>query len=346
MSTDMSHMVRRAVIVGAGRVEVKSAPRVPLDATEVRVAIAYAGICGSDLHVIDDPDKFGAPVPSGEVVPGHEQSGVVSEIGHAVTRLEVGQHVCVLPRTPCGQCRMCRLGNMTRCLAMLRPRTGGWAGEMVVDERLVIEVPEQLPLELAAMAEPMACVLRAVDRARITAGSTALVIGAGPMGLLLSRVLPHCGITKVLVSEPDPQRRQLAAAAGALTVDPTADDVVGWVRDNTDGHGVSYAFEAVGAAKTFEQAVECCDVGATVVVVGVAAPAERASLSPHTVFAKELTIVGAWGVETTFPRALEWLLRLRPTDVITAVFPLAQANAAVQRARSGSDGKVLIAPGD
>ncbi|QHO70376.1 zinc-dependent alcohol dehydrogenase [Marisediminicola antarctica] len=216
---------------------------------------------------------------------------------------------------------------------------------MVVDQRLVERIPSGLALDMAALSEPTACVLRAIDRAGIRPGSTALIVGAGPMGLLLSCLLPRCGVATVLVSEPSPERRRLAESFGAVVFDPRGSDLAAWVRSETRGRGVDYAFEAVGSASALEDAIDATDVGGTVIVVGVANPAARAQVSPHAIFAKELTIVGAWGVETTFTRAMGLLSTLNPRDLITDRFGLDDVEAAIGLARRGAAGKVLLAPG-
>ncbi|GAB3141869.1 zinc-dependent alcohol dehydrogenase [Marisediminicola antarctica] len=335
----------RALVSSSGGIAVREYRPAALGPLDVRVAIAFAGICGSDLHLIDSPDTHRSVLEGAEVVPGHEQSGVIVEIGDGVTGLSVDHEVCVLPRTPCGRCRMCRVGSSTRCTSFLRPVGGGWSTEMVVDQRLVERIPSGLALDMAALSEPTACVLRAIDRAGIRPGSTALIVGAGPMGLLLSCLLPRCGVATVLVSEPSPERRRLAESFGAVVFDPRGSDLAAWVRSETRGRGVDYAFEAVGSASALEDAIDATDVGGTVIVVGVANPAARAQVSPHAIFAKELTIVGAWGVETTFTRAMGLLSTLNPRDLITDRFGLDDVEAAIGLARRGAAGKVLLAPG-
>jgi len=216
---------------------------------------------------------------------------------------------------------------------------------MVIDQRLVERIPFGLALDMAALSEPTACVLRAIDRASIRPGSSALIVGAGPMGLLLSCLLPRCGVSTVLVSEPSLERRRLAESFGAVVFDPRDSDLSSWVRSQTGGNGVDYVFEAVGSASALEDAIDATDVGGTVVVVGVANPTARAQVSPHAIFAKELTIVGAWGVETTFTRAMGLLVKLDPRELITDRFSLGDVDAAIGLARRGAAGKVLLASG-
>ena len=337
-------MQRSAIIEAPGKVVVIDTPLRGLTAGETRVEIAYSGICGSDLHNIDNQSNDQLKALGRRVTPGHEQSGVVVEVADGVSDFAVGTRVCVLPRVPCGKCDLCRRGKIGNCRNMRRPDSGSWAETMSVDQAFLVRLPETLSLREAALAEPTACVLRAIDRAAIEPGASALIIGSGPMGLILAQLLPLCGIKKVLVSEPHPERRRLAAATGARVFDPSEGDLVDWVRGETGSLGVDVAFEAAGFAFTVEQAIQSAAVGGTVVVLGVASPSAISGISPHLIFDRELTIRGAWGVETTFTRAVTLLDRLDLENIITHVFGLEEAADAVSISRDGSSGKVLIQP--
>lgn len=339
----VQHVVQR----GPGVVAVEEREPLPVRGGDVRVAIAYGGICGSDLHVIDHPDQYAITPEQLQQefrVLGHESSGVVVETGHKVSRWSIGDRVALLPRLPCGQCRNCHLGRPQQCLDRRRPCRGSWAQFVTVGGDFLRPVPDDLPLAAAALAEPTACVLRAIDLARIRSGSRALIIGAGPMGLLLVQLALRSGVTDVLVSEPHAVRRQLAEAAGAQTVDPTAVDLHQAVAEHTAGLGADVTFEAAGLTSTVEQSIDLTAVGGTVVIVGVTSPSARATFRPHDVFRKELTITAAWGCETTFQRGLQWLRRVDTGTIITDSYPLAQVSDALSAARNGSSGKVLLRP--
>lgn len=332
----------QAVIASDGGLEVRSMPVPHVGEHEVQVAIAYSGICGTDLHAI------GRRIDSADVTPirptpGHEQSGVVVGTGAGVTQFAQGDRVALLPRLPCGRCGLCRRGHPSSCREFRRPEGGGWSQSMTLDQDFLVAIPKDLALDHAALAEPTACVLHAIDRAELEPGATALVIGGGPMGLLLASLLPLCGASRVLLSEPEPRRRELAELIGATVLDPSESSLVQWVFEQTEGRGADATFEAAGLPLTVEQAIDATAVSGSVVIVGVADPEAIARLRPHEVFARELTIRGAWGVETTFTRALTMLGRIDPRRIISQVFPLTEAHAAVAAARTGP-GKVLIQP--
>jgi (R,R)-butanediol dehydrogenase/meso-butanediol dehydrogenase/diacetyl reductase len=323
---------------GEVRVAVEDLP--PLDPDLVRVDVAFAGICGSDLHAIQ-----GEHVLPGPIRMGHEQAGVVSEVGRRVEGVEVGQRVSVMPCMSCGACRYCRYGSPTMCRSS-RSAPAGWTDRMDVLPGLLALLPDSVSLEHGALAEPTACALRAIDRAEVRSGSSALVLGAGPIGLILAHLLPLAGVTRLLVSEPDPARRARAQAAGATVVDPVADDVVGWARDATEGRGADVVFEAAGLARVLEDGIAAAAPGGTVVVVGVASADARVPVSPFDVFVRELTIRGAFGIEGTYARAVELLTRIPVGDIVTDVFPLSRVDEAFRVAAKGASGKVLLRAGD
>jgi len=336
---------RHAVLRGAHQVEIAFVPKAALRSTDVRIRVAYSGICGSDLHAIDDPsgldvtlEAFAGPI----ITLGHEFSGVIEEVGTNVRSVRVGSRVACVPRLACTMCRNCRRGHPVRCTDRIRLPHGCWAETITVNEAFAYAIPDGITLRTAALAEPTACSLRAIDLAAADSGSSALVIGGGPMGLLLTGLALRTGYARVLVSEPSQARRRIAGLLGAEVVDPTSEELARVVQDWSSGVGPDTVFEAVGSAATVEQAVELVCDGGTVVVVGVAPPGVRAAISPETIFAKELTIRGAWGIETTFERSIQWLQHIDFSPLLTHTFDLADISLALQTTRSGSSGKVML----
>jgi 2-desacetyl-2-hydroxyethyl bacteriochlorophyllide A dehydrogenase len=346
----------RQVVVGE-RVAVVDLEPAELAPDQVRIEIAYAGICGSELHPLADPDGYGgdagdgyAWLPSGREEPpgdlafGHEYSGVVREVGPAVDSVSLGDSVVCLPRWPCTRCRQCRTGDLSRCELFTIPRRGAWADEIVVPGRVVFKVPAAVSLTEAALCEPLSCALRGVDRAGAPAGHTALVIGAGPIGLLTAALAVRSGARKVLVSEPHGRRREIARRLGAVPIDPRSESLGERVGAETDGLGADVVYEAVGRPETVGEAVGLGAPGGKIVVLGVAPPAAMAAISPYRLFARELTLMGAFGPEIGFGRAVGLLPALDLRSIITHVLPLEEVEDAIAIAASGDCGKVLLAP--
>jgi 2-desacetyl-2-hydroxyethyl bacteriochlorophyllide A dehydrogenase len=307
---------------------------------EVRIQVAFAGICGSDLHALIVPEEYG----ESEVL-GHEFSGVVAELGTAVTGIQVGQEVACQPRVPCMRCEACRSGRVPFCAAMIRPEVGAWAETILVHERAVVVLPDGVTLREAALAEPLGCCLRGVEKAPHLSGQSSLVIGGGPIGFMTALAARRLGTGLVVVVEPGAYRRRLLESVGLPTIDPYEASLVPSALDMTDGRGFDVVYEAVGSPNTVEHAVEAAAHGATVVILGVAAASSEASLRPREIFERELAIVGSFGADFTFVRALQAVSELGAERVVTHEFPLSRGSDAVALARTGDCGKILLVPG-
>lgn len=310
---------------------------------EVRVEVACSGICGTDLHLYTGM-VFGAPMDGPRPL-GHEYAGRIVEVGVEVTSLRVGDRVTSVPNGACGQCRLCRSGRPSMCRQQVRGRRGSWARELVVPAELCWQLPDDVPDRLGALTEPLACAVRAVDRSDLRNGEHVLIIGGGPIGLLVLAVARAAGARTVVLSEPSAYRRALAVRLGAdRVVDPAGENLGAAVADATDGLGAEVVFEAVGLPATIEAAIACAAPGGTVVVVGVADRDARAGFSPQELFFKELTIRGTKGITFAVDRALRWLGRLDLEPLITHEFPLAETQAAVDLSLRGEAGKILLYP--
>jgi L-gulonate 5-dehydrogenase len=342
MTTDPSAPTRRdprQVLVRPEGIALAELPRPALAPDEVRIDVAYAGICGSELHHILDPERHGA---LGEADYGHEYSGVVSEVGERVATLAVGQPVACLPRLPCLRCPACLAGRHVNCRRHSRARNGAWAEEVVVADRFAHPLPEGVGLREAALCEPLSCALRGIDRGAAAPGHVAIVIGGGPIGALTAVLALHAGATEVLLSEPRAERRRIAAALGVTPVTP--DELPAAVMEATGGDGAAVAYEAVGNPQCLVDAMALVEVGGTIVMLGLTAPDAVAPIPTYDLFEREQTLVAAWGHETTFARALAWLPRLELGALVTHELPLERTAEAIEIAASGDCGKVMLVP--
>jgi L-iditol 2-dehydrogenase len=318
----------------------------PLASDEVRIRIAFAGICGSDLHALRDGDPAADPLATF----GHEYSGTVIEIGSAVADVAPGQRVTCLPRIACLRCPACHSGRPYTCEGFWQPPRfglpprGAWADEIVVPARVVFALPADLPLRSAALCEPLACALRAVDRAYAQPGHLAVVIGGGPIGQLTAVLALRAGARRVILSDPQPTRRDLARQLGSIPVDPEAEPLAAVVANETLGRGADVVYEAVGSGETVREATELAGQDGTIVVVGVAPSSSSAQIRPLRILQHELTIVGACAPERTFSRALVWLPTIALDALVTHTLPLEEAPRAVAIAAGAECGKVLLAP--
>jgi threonine dehydrogenase-like Zn-dependent dehydrogenase len=240
-------------------------------AGEVRIAVTESGICGSELGGFLGTDGLRHP----GLVFGHEFVGAVDGYGADVPgpdRLPLGTLVTANPLRPCGSCPICRAGHGNVCpqRTLLGGHVNGSNADFVVVPVTAVHRVDQLPHPGASIfAEPTACALRAVGRTRIAAGGSALVLGAGPIGLLLIEVLRVLGVRTVLFTERVQGRVAAAEASGGVRISDEADLLLEQVRQRTAGLGVDAVFDAVGSADTRVAATLAARPGGEVCFVGL-----------------------------------------------------------------------------
>lgn len=266
------------------------APAAPPPPGHVAIEVAYTGICGTDLHIYHG--AMDARIDPPRVI-GHEMSGRIAETAPDVAGWDAGDHVTVMPVVPCGQCPACRAGHRHICHRLVFlgiDATGSLQSRWTVPAHTLVRLPEGLALDHAALAEPTAVAVHDVRRAELREGEKALVVGGGPIGLLIAIVARRNGAELLLV-EPDPYRRGTAESLGLATVDPAAADAVQAVTDWTGGAGADVAFEVSGAAAGVTTAVDALATRGRLVQVAIH-PAPR-EISLYRFFWRELTLLGA-----------------------------------------------------
>jgi (R,R)-butanediol dehydrogenase/meso-butanediol dehydrogenase/diacetyl reductase len=247
---------------------------------EVRIQVAWCGICGTDLEeYLHGPLFIPAEKPNpltGRTAPmvlGHEFVGVVTEVGSAIADLKPGDHVAVDTLLHCGDCYYCRRHMVHLCekLAIMGLSTDGGLAEFVNAPRyMCFKYPDTLEDAHAALAEPTSVAVRAVRRSRLAAGETVVIVGAGTVGLLTLEVAKAMGAERIMVLEPAENRRRIAAQLGAVAViDPNADDPVLAIHALTGGLGADVVFECAGTVKTMELSPLLARKGGRVVMVGL-----------------------------------------------------------------------------
>ncbi|MBI5830910.1 MAG: zinc-dependent alcohol dehydrogenase family protein [Armatimonadetes bacterium] len=337
--------MRAAVIEAPGQARVVELTEPPCGPGQARVAVAWCGVCGTDVHILHG--GFRADYP---LTPGHEFSGTVVEVGAGVTDLAVGDRVTIDPNIVCGACAYCRRGLVHLCerlTAVGVNQPGGFAERCVVPVAQAYRLPESVSFEQAACCEPLACCVHGVDRAAIAPGERVLVVGAGPIGLLMAQLARVAGAALVAVADPVAAKRDLALSLGAdLAIDPAIDDVARVARAAM-GIGPDVVFECVGRADTVLTALSSARRGGRVVLFGVCPKEAEVALRPYEVFLNELTVMGSYINPFTHQRALELLAggRVRVEPLISHRFGLEQFGEALAVAGSGQALKVLVGPG-
>jgi 2-desacetyl-2-hydroxyethyl bacteriochlorophyllide A dehydrogenase len=310
---------------------------------QVRIEVAYTGICGTDLHIYHGDMDARVGIPA---VIGHEMSGILAEIGPGVSDWAVGDAVTVMPLEWCGSCPACTTGNWHIChrLNFLGIDSGGsMQNSWVVPARTLIPVPAGLALDAAALIEPTAVACHDVRRAEISHGEKVLVVGGGPVGLLIAQVAARAG-GDVVLAELDPFRRALAKEMGLTVLDPAATPVQDAVAEWTAGAGAEVAFEVSGAPAGVATAVDSLATRGRLVMVAIHTVPRPINL--HRFFWRELTLIGARLYDRDDFRAAVDLIasgavQVRP--LISSVQPLSKVGSAFEALQTGAGVmKVLI----
>lgn len=326
---------------GAGRVELAESNEPKPGPGEVRIAVSWVGLCGTDLHIfhghMDERVTVDTPF-------GHEMSGTVAEVGEGVTGLTVGEAVTVMPLRWDGTCPACLAGNQHICqhlVFMGVDSPGALQQSWTVPAEVVIPLPEALDLRDAALTEPVAVAVHDVRRSEAGPGDKVVVIGAGPIGTLIAVVARDAG-AEVLVIELDDNRRAQVTALGFSTVSPR-DNAVDFVQQWTGGAGADIVFEVSGSAAGAASMTDYAKVRGTIVVVAIHPTPREVNL--HRFFWRELRLLGARVYERTdFERSIELLSSgtIPSVEVITATYPLDSVGDALTALEGGKEMKVLV----
>ena len=309
-------------------------------ADEVVIKVDVCGICGTDVHIL----RGHFPVPNLPLIPGHEFSGRVVQVGSFDERVEVGDFVTADINIGCERCYYCRHQLRMFCPQLSQigvHRHGAFAEYVKAPVAAVYRLPDDMSPERAAYVEPLACAVHGQERADLRPGSTVAVLGGGPMGLVHIQLSRLRGATRIIATELNATRRAKAAELGAdVVVDPAAEDAVAVVQELTDGRGADCVIEAVGSLATYRDAFAMVRRGGTIVAYGAAPSTDEFPFKPFEVYSKELTIVGSYaGTYATWPEAIELIRagRFDPDKIISDVVPLADLVQGIEAAESDRD---------
>ena len=313
---------------------------------QVQIKVAYTGLCGTDLHIVHGNMDGRVERP---LVFGHEMSGTVAATGPDVTTVSRGDRVTVMPLDWDGTCPACQAGHQHLChhLNFIGIDSPGSLQELwTVPEHVVVRLPDDASLRHAALVEPVAVAAHDVRRSELTTGDKVVVLGGGPIGVLIATVARHAG-AEVCVSEVDPTRLQQVEALGFRTLNPAQEDVEATVTEWTSGAGADVVFEVSGAPAAVLTATSLAKVRGTIVVVAIHPTPRPVDL--QRVFWRELRILGARVYEREdFDRAVQLIVDgVIPADeLITDVVPLEAAADAFARLEAGTAMKMLVAVQD
>jgi len=344
--------VKAAVMVSPGNVQVQDVPEPQMKPNQIKVKIAYCGICGSELHAFQPEFQTGIPTfrgparpSSGPRIMGHEAAGTIVEVG-AETKAgyKVGQRVAMDFRCYCGSCYYCR-NKMNHFCERVTPASGGYAEYAVYNEDAIYALPDNVTMEQGALLEPTSVAVHTIDLANIKPGGTLAILGGGPIGMLILEVAVRAGASKILLSEPVEGRRALATKLGATwAVDPTKEDLEQVTAKLTDGRGFDTVIDASGKIAVAKQAVKLADNCGTIVWAAMYPGGAELPVVPSYMYARELTIKSVFVSPYCFNRALNMLPTL-DLEPLISIKPIEKIHEGIQELLKGQGMKVLIKPG-
>jgi len=333
--------MKAAVLEKPSVLKVQDIPEPETAPDQIKVKIAYAGICGTDPEIVEGrfiPPKL-APGPN---IVGHEASGTIVEIGKDIRgNFKVGQKVAMNFRSSCGACYYCT-NRMEHFCEMVTPNTGAMAEYAVYKENTVFPLPDDIPLDIGAFLEPVSVAVHTMDIAGIKVGDAVIITGAGAIGLLLLQLSIRSGASKVLVSEPIAEKRKLAKELGAdVVIDPLNENLEEAAMKLTDGRGFNVCLEASGNINVANQLIYLTDSCGTIVWCAVYPADAEVGVRPFYLYSKELTIRSILVSPYSFPRAMQMLPKLNLKPLIT-IYPIDEVVQAFAALKAGKGVKVML----
>lgn len=336
--------MKAAVYHGKEDIRIEEIPVPEIQDNEVLIKIHYCGVCGTDVHIYHgDGGSFEVNPP---LVPGHEFSGIVEKVGAKVTHVKPGDHVSGDPNVMCGSCYFCKNKMEQFCTSNIGIGTtadGGFAEYVAMRASHVFKVPDHVDLMAAAMAEPTSCCVHGIDLCGIKQGDTVLVLGGGPIGIIAMQMAKNCGASKVILSEPVAEKRELALKLGAdAVVNPLETNVEQFLAELTPN--VNCVIECVGNTRTQMDAIRFAGKCATVMFFGLVGPEDEITVKPDVIFKKELKITSSFINPYAYSRAIDILAsgKLDVTSIITHVVPLEELPNVFKDPAYRRSGKVMV----
>jgi L-iditol 2-dehydrogenase len=341
--------MRAVVFYGPGDLREEEMPVPTPGRGEIVLKVQAALTCGTDVKTL----RRGHPVmiPRVPTVFGHEFAGTVAAVGAGVTGVREGDRAVAANSAPCGDCPLCLAGRPNLCEDLLFVN-GAYGEYIALPPRLVVRnlvrLGRDVPAARAAFAEPLACALLGVERARVESGQTVVVLGHGPLGCLLGMVAAARKARVIIVGKAGWRFERVRALGIAECVDATAgDDVVATIRALTGGRGVDVAIDATGRPEVWEQALAAVGRGGSVVFFGGCAPGTSITVDTRRAHYEELSLLGAFHhTPEVFRRAVD-LLEARtidPDGLVTGRMGLRSVRQALDMMARGEALKVLIEP--
>jgi len=334
--------MKAIVFPGAEQTALETVPDPTPNAGEVVIKVARSGICGTDIHIYQNEYMSDFPL-----IPGHEFAGEVVAVGSDVEMdIETGQRVAVDPNLYCMHCDFCRNEQANHCRnwqGIGITCAGGFAEYVSVPARACYHLPGNLTDQQAAFIEPLACVVHALKRFPVSPADNVLIIGAGPMGLLLVQALRHSGAANITVVEKQLARLEMAQSMGASHVVLAGDQQTETLK-SIQPFGFDAVIDATGVPAVIEGAFQYLKPRGRYLQFGVTPMNSEIKISPYDIFKNDWTIVGSFALSYTFLPAIDWLANgvIDVAPLVSHTVPLEEFAASFDAFRAGETLKVHL----
>ncbi|MDH4213604.1 MAG: zinc-binding dehydrogenase [Candidatus Thorarchaeota archaeon] len=347
----MSRRMKAAMYYGIGDVRYEETDIPEIGRGELLVRVGKALTCGTDVKTY----KRGHPILIKHIPAlfGHEYGGAIEAVGEGVRHFKEGMRVVATNSAPCGECFFCKRDMPNLCAELKDSLVNGAFAEYIRVPEAVVrwnthQIPDSLSFRDAALTEPLACVVHGIEESNIKLGDTVVIIGAGPIGQMMVMLAKKHGASTVIATDLADLRRDIALKAGAdIVINPSEEDPVERVREETSGRGADVVIEAVGLPKLWEQAVKMTRDAGTTVLFGGAASGTTFEVDTVRFHYGQLTLKGVFHLK---PRHVEQALKLiiakdvNPDLLISHEMPLEKINEALEMMSEGKTMKVAISP--
>ena len=324
---DMQGQMKTAVMTAIGKVEIQERPIPVPKENEALIKVEYVGICGSDLHYYES-GRIGDFIVEPPFVLGHEAGGVVVEVGENVKNLKVGDRVAMEPGKTCGECQHCKEGKYNLCedvIFFATPPVDGVFQEYVAHEAgLCFKLPEHVNTMEGALIEPLAVGMHAAKQGGACLGQTAVIMGAGCIGLCSMLACRAMGVSKLIVGDVMQKRLEKALALGAdYVINGKEEDTVARIMELTGGKGADLGIETAGSQITAAQLIKAAKKGSVITLVGYSASGEM-TLPVGMILDKVLTLKSVFRYRNIYPAAIEAVAggKIPIKDIVTDYFEL------------------------
>jgi len=333
--------MKAIVYLGKENLLFKKMEKPLLNEGEVLIKVRYAGICGTDMVIYDGKLSHRVTPP---LIPGHEFSGEIMEINSSKKYgLKKGDRVTVNPLIFCSECHACKSGffHVCKSLGLLGvEKDGGFAEYVRASIDMVHKIPDGLSLKVATLVEPLAVAVHCLRRSELKIGDCALVLGGGPIGVLIAQVARIAGASDVIITEVNDFRIDIARKLGFSVINPLETNLFERIMEMTKGNGTDVVFEVAGAKNAMQEAISLVRIRGR--IISVALHQEVFSASAFEVIFRELSIVGSRVYEYgDFDRAINILAKdkINGELIISHVLPLREASKAFEEIKK--DGEVM-----